>query len=189
MIKNSRTIKHISLIIIVLTCITGCSREKKEIIDAIEDRSAAPRMRADSVTTTVSDSGITRYRISAPVWYIYDFDKNEPYWDFPKGIHFERFDQMLKIDANIHSDYAKFFENRQLWELKGNVRATNIEGSIFITEQMFWDQRAERIYSDSLITITQTDGSKLIGLNGFFANQQLTKYTVINSKADIPVKE
>ncbi|MCL1867571.1 MAG: LPS export ABC transporter periplasmic protein LptC [Paludibacter sp.] len=187
--KNRQTIKYFSLIIIVLAFVIGCSKEQKEIIGAIEDRSAAPRMHADSVTTIVSDSGITRYRISAPVWYIYDYNKQEPFWDFPKGIHFERFDQTLKVDANIHANYAKFFENRQLWELKGNVRATNIEGMVFVTEQMFWDQRAEKIFSDSLITITQLDGSKLVGQNGFFANQQLTQYTVINSKANIPVKE
>jgi LPS export ABC transporter protein LptC len=187
--KNRRAIKYFSVIIIILACVAGCSKEQKEIIGAIEDRSATPRMRADSVTTIISDSGITRYRISAPVWFIYDYDKQEPFWDFPQGIHCERFDQTLKVDMNIHADSAKFFENRQLWELKNNVRVTNIEGSVFVTEQMFWDQRAERIYSDSLITITRADGLKFVGQNGFFANQQLTKYTLINSKANIPVKE
>lgn len=189
MIKNRRTSKYIFLIIIVLAGVASCRKEKKEIIGAIEDRSATPRMHVDSVTTIVSDSGITRYRISAPIWDIYDFDKQEPYWNFPQGIYFERFDQSMKVDANIHSNYAKFFENRQLWELKGNVRATNIKGDLFVTEQMFWDQRAERIYSDSLITITELDGSKIVGKNGFFANQQLTQYTVINTNANIPVKE
>lgn len=189
MIKRSRKGKFIFLIIIILAGVASCSKEKKEIIGAIEDRSATPRMHADSVSTIVSDSGITRYRISAPVWDIYDFDKQEPYWDFPQGIHFERFDQNLKVDANIHSNTAKFFENRQLWELNGNVHATNIEGMEYVTEQMFWDQRAERIYSDSLITITQTDGTKVVGKNGFYANQQLTKYTLINTHADIPVND
>ncbi|MCL2596334.1 MAG: LPS export ABC transporter periplasmic protein LptC [Paludibacter sp.] len=187
--KNLRAKEYIFLIIIVLACLTSCRKEKKEFIGAIEDRSITPRMHADSVMTIVSDSGITRYRISAPVWDIYDFDRQEPYWNFPQGIHFERFDQDLKVDANIHANNAKFFENRQLWELNGQVRATNIEGMLYQTEQMFWDQRAEKIYSDSLITITQTDGTKVVGKNGFYSNQQMTKYTIINTHANIPVDE
>jgi len=189
MFKNYPLIKYISLIIIILTFVAACSKEQKEIIGAIEDRSATPRMRADSVTTIISDSGITRYRITTPVWYIYDYDKNEPFWDFPKGIHFERFDQTMKVDANIHANHAKFFENRQLWELKGKVRATNIIGEVFETEQMFWDQRGERVYSDSLTTITKTNGYKHNAQNGFSSNQQLTKYEFKNNNGLIPVEE
>ena len=56
---------------------------------------------------------------------------NQPYWEFPQGIHFERFDLNLKVDANIHSEYAKFNENEQLWELRKNVKMTNITRTTF----------------------------------------------------------
>jgi hypothetical protein len=110
----------------------------------------------------------------------------EPYQEFPQGLRFERFNEDLIVDANIQSQYARYFQNRQLWELRKDVRATNIEGTLFVTEEMFWDSRLEKIYSDSLITITQPDGRILIGENGFEANQQLTKYTIKNSNGKIP---
>jgi hypothetical protein len=168
--------------------VVACQEEKKEIIAAVENRALTPRMHTDSVTTVVSDSGITRYRISAPVWDVFDVVA-EPYWNFTDGIRFERFDMNLKVDANIHANYAKYLTNKQLWELKDKVRATNIEGDLFVTEQMFWDERAAKIYSDSLITITKTDGSKLVGRSGFESNQQLTKYTIKNNNGNIPYKE
>jgi LPS export ABC transporter protein LptC len=175
-------------VVLLILSFFGCRAEKKEIIDAITDRAKTPMMHVDSVTTIVSDSGITRYRISAAVWEVYD-RVQEPYWEFPQGVHFERFDLDLNVDANIQSQYAKFLQNQQLWELRHKVRATNIEGTLFVTEQLFWNQRTEKIYSDSLITITEPDGRIIIGENGFEANQQLTKYMIKNSSGKIPVAE
>ncbi len=36
------------------------------------------------VTTLVSDSGVTRYRINTEEWLVFD-RKNPPYWAFEKG--------------------------------------------------------------------------------------------------------
>ena len=40
---------------------------------AIEDRSQMAALIAEDVTTLISDSGITRYRINAKKWLIYDW--------------------------------------------------------------------------------------------------------------------
>jgi hypothetical protein len=88
----------------------SCSKYEEEKIEAIVDRSALPKLRALDITTLISDSGITRYRIATPQWDVYD-KSSQPYWEFTMGIHFERFDENLKIDANIHSKYAKFLKN------------------------------------------------------------------------------
>ncbi len=172
--------------VVVLFLVVACTEEKHDKIDAIADRAAFPRMKSTEITTVVSDSGITRYRITAPEWNIYD-KAIQPYWEFPKGIHIERFNLSFNVDANIHSNYAKFFENEQLWELKGNVRATNIIGELFETEQLFWNQRDEKFYSDSLIRITQT--TRIISGVGFDSNQSMTQYTIRKGQAVLPFKE
>lgn len=173
-------------IVVMLFFILSCSNDKQESIGAIVDRSAMPRLHAMDITTVISDSGVTRYRISAPQWDIYD-RSSQPYWEFPSGVHFERFDLNLNVDANIHCKYAKFLENEQLWELKGDVRATNLKGELFETERLFWSQKEERIYSDTLIKITQTN--KIIKGTGFESNQQMTKYLIVKTSAIIPVEE
>jgi len=93
----------------------------------------------------------------------------------------------LTVDANVHCEYAKFLEKEKIWELKGNVRATNIKGELFETEQLFWNQRTEKIYSDSLVTITQED--YIINAQGFESNQQMTKYTWKQTQGIFPVEE
>ena len=59
---------------------------------ALMQNAKAENMYAENVTTLISDSGITRYRITTPAWYIYDHS-SEPYWAFPKGVHLQRFDE------------------------------------------------------------------------------------------------
>ncbi|MDO9153250.1 MAG: LPS export ABC transporter periplasmic protein LptC [Paludibacter sp.] len=180
------SITTIISVVVVLFFVLSCTDEKQEKTAAIIDRSAMPKLHAREITTVISDSGITRYRISAPQWDVFD-RANQPYWEFPKGVHFERFDLALNVDANIHSNYAKFLENEQLWELKGKVRATNLRGELFETERLFWNQREERFYSDTLIKITQT--KHIITGIGFESNQSMTKYTISKPEAIFPIDE
>lgn len=188
-ILKTYTNKILTTIIVVsiLFFTFACGKNKNEVISAVEDRSQMPKLHTDDITTLISDSGVTRYRISAPVWDI--FDKAEPpYWEFPSGIHLERFDLELNVDANIHSDYAKYFEKDELWFLRGNVDATNLEGERFETERLYWDQKKEKIHSDTIIKITDVTGTIIYG-DDFVSNQSLSNYTIRNGRADIILKE
>jgi LPS export ABC transporter protein LptC len=169
-----------------LVFLIACSKDKPDKIGAVVDRSKLPRLHATEITTVISDSGITRYRISAPSWDVFD-RSIQPYWEFSKGIHLERFDQTLKVDANIHSQYAKFNENEQIWELRGKVRAINLQGELFETERLFWNQRQEKFYSDSLVKITQA--TRIITGIGFESNQSMTKYLIKRPQGIFPVDE
>lgn len=141
---------------------------------------------ANEVTTLISDSGITRYRISAGRWQIYD-KAQSPYWEFPRGIYIERFDEQLEVNASLRSDYAHYDEDAQLWRLEGNVYAVNQEGEIFETPLLFWSQKDERVYSDSTIRITR-ENSIIVGV-GFESNQEMTRYTIMRPRGVIPIKE
>ena len=167
----------------------SCKNNTKDVIDAVEDRAAIPKMRVTDITTVVSDSGITRARVSAPIWEVYD-KASPPYWEFVEGIYLERFDTILSVEASIHSKYAHYNERDQIWTLKGEVKATNPEGDLFETELLFWNQNKEMgVYTDSLITITETTGRVIVGRDGFESNQSLTKYYIHDSNGDIPVEE
>ena len=185
-LRKKTSITTASLVVVMLLFLLSCSQKEVDKTAAVIDRSTMPKLHAKEITTVISDSGITRYRISAPQWDVYD-RANDPYWEFPKGIHFERFDESLKVDANIHSRYAKFKENEQLWELKGQVRMTNIKGELFETEHLFWNQREERIYSDTIVKITQA--VHIINAVGFESNQQMTKYVFRETRGIFPVNE
>jgi len=178
--------KTILSCLICLTFIVSCSNDKPDKIAAVVDRTKLPRQRATEITTIISDSGITRYRISANRWDVYD-KAIQPYQEFPDGIYFEKFDVNMKVDANIQSNYARFNENEQLWELRGKVRAMNLQGELFETQQLFWNQRQARFYSDSLIKITQA--TRIIKGIGFESNETMTRYMIKNPQGIFPLNE
>lgn len=174
------------LVVVVFFLLFSCQSNDTERIDPVVDRVDVPTLHSIQVETVISDSGITRYRINTPQWDVYD-RADQPYWEFPYGVHFERFNEELVVDANIHCEYAKFLQQDKVWELRGNVRATNIQGELFETEQLFWNQKTEKIYSDSTIKITQE--SYIITGKGFESNQEMTKYTLKQTQGIIPVNE
>ena len=180
------SITTVLLTFVMLFIISGCNEEKLELTQAEKSRENLPALTASNISTIISDSGITRYRITTAEWKIFD-KKKEPYWSFPKGIYFERFDEVYKVDAKMKSDKAIFWEKKGLWQFSGNVKATNLKEEQFETEQLFWDERNERIYSEEKIKITQK--TKIIYGIGFESNPDLTRYTIRNPKGVIPIDE
>lgn len=86
-------------------------RRRKKLAEAITERDSLPSMKTLGVTTLISDSGITRYKIITEEWEIYD-KKNPPYWAFEKGVYLEKFDSLFHIDASIKADTAYYYEKR-----------------------------------------------------------------------------
>lgn len=176
------------VVIFVVTTVFLSSCEKKvknEVVKGFTDPQTVPSLRSLDVTTLISDSGITRYRIKAKEWLMYENAK-EPYWLFPKGIYVEKFDENFHVDAFIMGDTAIFYKYKQLWELKGNVKMANLQDERFFTELLFWDQRKREIYSDSAIHIEKVD--RIIEGIGFVSNEPMTQYTINKTTGIFPMK-
>ena len=185
-LKILKNVATAILVVVVLFGAAACSKEEAPKLEAVKDRKKLPGLAATKITTVISDSGITRYRIYTDQWDVFD-RAAEPYWNFPKGLHFERFDKRLNIDANFHSKTAKYYEYKKLWEFRGNVKAVNIKGEMFETDLLYWDQTQERIYSDKFIRVTQA--TRVITAYGFESDQSLTKYNFRNVEGIFALNE
>lgn len=173
--------------ILLSLCMGSCRKRSVKLrAEAVTDRTKMAALEARDVMTIVSDSGITRYRIKAPRWMIYD-KADTPYWEFPDGIFLEKFNMELESDASVEADYAHYNEPAQRWMLKGNVKALNLEGEQFETSLLYWDQKNESVYSDSSIVVTR-ETSVIKGV-GFRSNQQMTEYTIMNPTGVFPLEE
>ena len=156
----------------------SCSGKDKNLVDAITERDSLPSMKSLGVTTLISDSGITRYKIITEEWSIFD-KKTPPHWAFEKGVYLEKFDSLLHIDASIKADTAYYYEKEKLWELRSNVHIQSQRGDKFDTNLLFWDESKKKVYSDDFIRIEQED--KTITGYGFESNQELTDYVIRNT--------
>ena len=173
-------------VMVMLLLFSSCSGRKKEMGAAITERDSLPVMDTKGVTTLISDSGITRYRVNTVEWLIYD-RKNPPYWAFEKGIYLEKFDSVFHTEASIKADTAYYYNKKELWKLMGNVHIQNLKGEKFDTELLYWDQNKKRVYSDRRVRIEQPD--QIIYAIGFESNEQLTKYRFFKTEGIFYVDE
>ncbi len=164
-----------AVVMSVLCVVSACSGQDKQFAEAITERDSLPVLETRGVSTLISDSGVVRYRITAPLWQV--FDRKDPsHWAFEEGVYLETFDESFQTQASIQADTAYYFDGQRLWELDGNVEIKNLKGEQFNTQQMFWNQNTQQVYSDKFIRIRQTD--RIITGHGFESNQQMTVYRI-----------
>ncbi len=172
------------LLLVALIGMSGCREKKKLNVAAGINPDTLPTMTTVNISTLISDSGITQYKILAPLWKVYD-EGADPYWIFPKGIYLQKYDRKLRVIATIAADSAKYFKNRRLWRLDGNVEVNKKPKDLFITQQVYWDQDRREVYSDSFIHIE--NATHVLEGQGFRSNEEFTQYNVVKPMGIFPV--
>ncbi|OJV86083.1 MAG: LPS export ABC transporter periplasmic protein LptC [Bacteroidia bacterium 44-10] len=179
MLRNHRYIKYIWRITITVSVVVmslfSCKDKKDNLVAFAYDPDTVPTMITTDVSTLISDSGITRYRIVADVWMIYDQAK-EPYWYFPEGLYFEQFAPDFEIEATVQADTAWRYTAKDLWKLRSNVHVENWKGEQFDSEELYWDGKNGRVFSEAYIEI-KSGLTELKGY-GFESNQTMTHYRI-----------
>ena len=184
---RSNSITIVLLAVVMLFLYAACTNSDKDLVDIKYDPETMPSMITYIVITLISDSGITRYKLVTDNWQLFDKAK-DPYWYFPKGIYLERFDSLFRVEATILADSAWNYTDRRLWRLKGHVDIRNMEGEMFLSDELFWDQKEEKVYSDKYIEIKQGE-TELKGY-GFESNQEMTDYRIFRPHdGRIPFRE
>lgn len=174
--KQKHSIRIQSLGILLLCFLSSCSGDKKEYINAPLDSETMPSMRDDSVTMLISDSGLIKYKLITKVWSFFENSK-DPHWHFPEGIYLEQFDSTFHKQTSLKADTAWNFTLRKLWRLKGNVFIENSLDETFSTDELFWDEREQKFYSDKYIEIKRPEKLMLKGF-GFQSNMSMTQYKI-----------
>ena len=151
----------------------GCGEEERHYVANAGSRT--PTMTTRDVSTFISDSGYTRYHINTDLWLMFE-EAKDPHWNFPKGIFVTQYDDSLRETGTFTADTAIYYSQRKLWQFDRNVRMRNVDGDRFLTQQLFWDQNARKVYSDSFIHIERSD--RIIEGYGFISNEQMTDYTI-----------
>lgn len=177
--------RNILFLLIAAIAVIGCRDEVKSVVH--KDIGAdVPTVISRNVKTLISDSGVTQYRITTKIWYIFS-EAEKPYWFFPDGLYLEQFDKDFKTAASIQCDSAKYFEDTKIWRLDGNVRIWNINKELILTNQLFWSQREQKVYSDSFIHIEKAD--RTLEGYGFVSNERMTTYTLNRPSGIFPYDE
>lgn len=102
---------------------------------------------SDTLTMVFSTNGEKEYRFWTPLMERYEFAK-DPYMEFRYGINIITYDSLGREASRLRADYAIFYEKRELWETRGNVVGKGADGRELYTQQLFWNQKIDRVYSN-----------------------------------------
>lgn len=152
----------------------SCKEEIKDAVSFKYDPELVPMLSTDSVTMLISDSGLIRYKMIAKTWDVFE-EAKDPYWLFPEKIYLEQYDTAFTVEAIIKADSAWNFTRRKLWQLRGHVFIRNKKNETFTGEELFWDERTQKVYSNKELIIDSPDEGKLPA-SRFESNQQMTEY-------------
>lgn len=133
-----------------------------------------------------SDSARKQIDIQAPE--AADFSHEEPpYIEFPQSIRVVFYDKLGNQEAFMKANYAKYLPKENRWNARGNVVVINGKKEELNSEELIWNQKTGKIYSDKFVKII-TEESILTG-DGFEADQNFEKWTIKKSSGIIDIVE
>lgn len=140
--------------------------------------------RASEVTFVYSENGKTKAKL-----YTKEFVGNDnarpPYIDFKKGVRMELFDENLKVENIVTARTARYYNKDGNVIAKDSVVARNAKGEKLQTEELIWNRKLEKFYTEKFVRITTKD--QIVWGEGLEANQDFSHVIIKNQRGSIPV--
>ena len=131
----------------------------------------------DTMRLVNSVNGRKTYYLYTPLMERYELAQ-DPYMEFRYGLEITNYDTLGMPASKLVTDYAIYYENRELWEARGNVVASSQDGKKLYTQQLFWDQKTDRVYSN--VDSRVVDGEDEFIGDGFESDSKFTKWEFRN---------
>ena len=164
----------------------SCVNTSEKIKEVSQSDEVLPLNIQKDIVYEYSDSSRIRLRIESPE--VQDFSNDEePYLLFPKGINVIFFDNLGKPESKLRANYAKRLNKKEIWEGQGDVQVENNQGHQLFTEQLFWNEKKQIIYTDVFVKIVKDD--EVIMGTGMEADQNFESYTMGNISGEIRIDE
>ncbi len=147
---------------------------------------------SEHLSVIMSENGRRSYFFKAPMLEGYNLAK-EPYREFRKGVEITTYqdDSLTTVDAVLTANYAIYYENRKLWEAKGDVVVVKSDGKTLYTQQLFWNAKTQRIYSNVDTKIVQNEGGNVFQGEGFESDEAFKEWRFrrFTGKMDVDVSQ
>lgn len=140
---------------------------------------------AENINTKHTDSGrLTSVLQSSKM--INFSNKEFPYYQFPEGIDLTVYDDQNQ-PSFVVANTAVVYNNTELIDLRGDVVLTTSSNDTLYTDQLYYDQEKEWLFTDFPVKFRTKD--YLTNGNGFDANQNFTNAQVLEVTGRIYIEE
>jgi hypothetical protein len=192
--RNSHT-GFAFLILAAFSCtLPGCGNTDKEIAQ-LTDRKKLTVEEALNVESQLSQNGSVKAKLFAPRMIRYTADSVRV--EFPNNLHTEFYlekeklvaagypDTVHVVESHIYSKYGKYTEFDNRVYLRDSVVAFNVlKADTLWSDELWWDQNKQEIYTDGPYYLKTHDGQDLRGV-GLRAAQNLQWYELKKGKGNM----
>lgn len=184
--------KHIiskTLSLIAITAVMAMSFSCSNKMEKIRELTAPDTLPAESIKNVeirYYDSGQLKVFLRAPVLYAYYGSENKMI--FPQGLEVLFLNAQGQTTGTLTAGYGLNMMDDKMLKVRNHVVIVNNEQQETLeTEELNWDQRRQRIFTDAHVKIKTPD--KLILGQGLEADEKLKRRTLRNVTGEFQVNE
>ena len=150
----------------------ACENDPKEIDAWTKDKIMVEV--GKNIETLISEGSHLKARLTAPDMLRYQADTI--YVEFPNTLKVDFYNVNGLVESHLDSKYGKYFESMNRVLLKDSVVVFNFQGDTLQTEELWWDQNSQKIYTSKPVRIRK--GGNLIFGVGMDATQDLSDIVI-----------
>ena len=139
-----------------------------------------PSLTEKDFRTEYTDSAELQIVMTSPLIERYT-TVSPAYWEFLEGLNVKFYEGKPEPVAKLTAKYAKFHEDKNLWEFRDSVVAESDKK--LETELLYWDRDKDLIYTERFVKITKEDET-VMG-TGFQSNSSFDNYIIKNTTMTI----
>jgi LPS export ABC transporter protein LptC len=162
----------------------SCNNTLKEV-QGLQTASYEPLSVAENINAKYTDSGRLTLVLVSPK--MVNFTNQEfPFYKFPEGVDLTLFDDDNNQNT-VTSNHAIVYDQTSLIDLQGNVVLTTATNDTLFTEQLFYDQKKEWLFTNQPVKFRTKD--YITNGIGFDSNKNFTNAQVLEVNGRIFIDE
>lgn len=189
--QRSEFIKRLIILMIsavILAGVTSSCKNDVEEVKKMTRHDSLPYQQAESIKLLYSEYGQILFKLISDKVLIYKDDN--PRMVFPEGMKVIFYDSTGKNKrSRLTANYGIKYDKKQQMIAKYNVIVKNFEKNERLnTEELIWDQKKNRIYTDKFVTIT-TEEQVLYGEAGMESDESFDSWIIKKPTGKMEYKE
>ncbi len=104
------------------------------------------------------------------------------------GVKIHMLNQLGQTTSTIVSDSGIYRRTSGIAELYGNVRLSNFKGETLETEELFWDEKKDSVFTTKFVRI-ETPDKIITGSEGLKAKADFSSYTIFGIQGEVETEE
>lgn len=151
----------------------SCSNDPKLVQEFVSSE-VLPIEKIEGAEMLHTENGKLKVKIVTTT--IERFNNQQPQLVFSSHLVVYFYNDSALVQSTLKAEYAEINNEKKLMTAQENVILTSIAGKKLESEELIWDEKNNKIYTDKKVKITT--GKEVIEGEGFSSNPDFTEYTI-----------